>query len=89
MVRIAYERAMVTLSLVFDEILDTVGKKPLVREVLRRLAAAEGVYKEKNHPNDIKRVIDQLIVSAIIEKESRGKYKFIEPMLQEYILRNY
>jgi len=89
LVRIAYERAIITLTPVFDEILDEVGKKPLVREILRRLAVGEVIYKEKNNPNDIKRAIDQLIVSAVIEKESRGKYKFIEPMLQEYILRSY
>ena len=88
-VRIAYERAIVTLTPVFDEILDEVGKKPLVREVLRRLAVGEVIYKDKNNPNDVKRAIDQLLVSAVIEKENRGKYRFIEPMLQEYILRSY
>lgn len=88
-VRIAYERAIITLTPVFDEILGEVGKKPLVREVLRRLAVGEAIYKEKNNPNDIKRAVDQLLVSAIIEKESRGKYRFVEPILQEYILRSY
>jgi len=88
-VRIAYERAIVTLTPVFDEILDQVGKKPLVREVLHRMAVGDVIYKEKKHPNDIKRAVDQLIVSAVIEKESRGKYRFVEPMLQDYILRRY
>lgn len=88
-VRIAYDRALVTLAPVFDEILDEVGKKPLAREILRRIVAGEIIYKEKNNPNDVKRAIDQLIVSAVIEKKGRGKYKFIEPMLQEYILRSY
>jgi hypothetical protein len=27
-----------------------------------------------------------LIKSAIIEKEGRGKYRFVEPLLKEYIL---
>jgi len=88
-VRIAYERALITLTPVFDEILDEVGKKPLVREVLRRLSIGEVIYKDENHPNDIKRAIDRLIVSAVIEKEGRGKYKFIEPMLHDYIQRCY
>ncbi len=88
-VRIAYERALITLTPVFDEILDDVGKKHLAREVLRRLAVGEVVYKEKNNPNDIKRAIDSLSMSAIIEKEGRGKYSFVEPMLREYILRCY
>jgi len=72
-----------------DEILGEVGKKPFVREVLRRLAVGEVIYKDKNNPNDIKRAIDQLIMSAVIEKEGRGKYKFVEPMLNDYIQRNY
>ncbi|MCG9967381.1 AAA family ATPase [Pelotomaculum terephthalicicum JT] len=88
-VRIAYERAIVSLTPVFDEILGEVGKKPFVREVLRRLAVGEVIYKDKNNPNDIKRAIDQLIMSAVIEKEGRGKYKFVEPMLNDYIQRNY
>ncbi|MDF9408671.1 MAG: Archaeal ATPase [Pelotomaculum sp. PtaB.Bin013] len=88
-VRIAYERAMVILTPVFDEILDEVGKKSIVREVLHRLAVGDAIYMEKKHPNDIKRAIDQLIVSAVIKKESRGKYRFVEPMLQEYVLRSY
>lgn len=88
-VRLAYERAMITLSPVFDEILGDVGKRPLVREVLRRLAEGEVLYREKNNPNDIKRAIDQLITGAVIEKEGRGKYSFVEPMLKEYIIRNY
>lgn len=88
-VRIAYERALITLTPVFDEILDEVGKKPLVREVLRRLAIGEVIYNEKNNPNDIKRAIDLISLSAIIDKESRGKYRFVEPMLKEYILRSY
>jgi len=88
-VRIAYERALITLTPLFDEILNEVGKNPLVREVLRRLAAGEVIYKEKNNPNDIKRAVDRLLVSAVIEKKGRGKYKFFEPMLREYILRSY
>lgn len=87
--RVAYERAIITLAPVFDEMLDDIGKKPLGREVLRRLSVGETVYKEKNNPNDIKRAIDQLVISAVIEKESRGKYRFVELMLQEYVLRNY
>lgn len=88
-VRIAYERALITLIPVFDEILDEIGRKPLVREILRRLASGEVVYKEMNNPNDIKRAIDRLSVSALIEKEGRGKYRFVEPMLKEYVLRSY
>ncbi|MEW6182616.1 MAG: hypothetical protein AB1500_05480 [Bacillota bacterium] len=88
-VEIAYERAMLSLAPVFEEILDDIGKNPLVREVLRSLAAEENIYQEKHHPNEIKRVTDQLIVKAVIEKKGRGKYRFVEPMFKEYVLRSY
>lgn len=87
-VKIAYERAMASLSPVFDEIIDDY-KRPSQREVLRCLAVGESVYKEEVHPNEIKRAVDQLLISGVVEKESRGRYKFVEPMLQEYIRRNY
>ncbi|TEB08397.1 Archaeal ATPase [Pelotomaculum schinkii] len=88
-VRIAFDRAMATLMPVFDEMLDELSKKHLVREVLHRLAIGDIIYKEKNHPYDVKRAIDQLTLTAVIEKEGRGKYRFVEPMLKEYIVRNY
>lgn len=87
-IRIAYERAMASLTPVFDEILD-VYKKPLQRDILRRLAVMENIYTENKHPNEVKRAVDQLLISGVIEKEKRGRYRFVEPMLQEYILRNY
>jgi hypothetical protein len=36
----------------------------------------------------MKRAIDTLSEKAIIEKTNRGTYRFIEPMLRDYILRN-
>lgn len=87
--RIAYERAMVTLMPAFDEMLDELSKKQLVRKVLHRLATGDVIYKEENHPNDIKRAIDQLTLIAVIEKEGRGKYRFVEPMFKDYLVRNY
>ncbi|MCL6477686.1 MAG: ATP-binding protein [Peptococcaceae bacterium] len=87
--RLAYERAMVTLSPVFNEMLDELGKKSLLREVLRRLAVGENVYSDKNHPNDVKKAIDHLLLNAVIEKEGRGRYRFFEPMFKEYIVRSH
>ncbi len=83
-----YERAMAGLTPVFDEILDEY-KKPLQRDILRRLADRENIYSESKHPNEVKRAVDQLLLSGVIEKEKRGRYRFVEPMLQKYILRNY
>ena len=87
-IKIAYERAMASLTPVFDEILD-VYKKPLQRDILRRLAVMENIYTENKHPNEVKRAVDQFLLSGVIEKEKRSRYRFVEPMLQEYILRHY
>jgi hypothetical protein len=65
------------------------GKKLLSREVLRRVAVGENVYSDKNHPNDVKKAIDHLLLNAVIEKEGRGKYLFVEPMFKEYIQRSH
>jgi len=87
-VKIAYDRAMIILTPVFDGILDEMGKKPLLREVLRRIAAEKAIYRGES-PIEVKRAIDRLLMGAIIEREGRGKYRFVEPMLKEYILRSY
>ncbi|NSW83505.1 MAG: AAA family ATPase [Syntrophothermus sp.] len=87
-VRIGHDRALLTLAQVYDEILDEIGQRVSAREVLKRLAAGDKVYA-KGNPNETKRVLDVLVSKAIIEKKGRGSYKFVEPMFQEYILREF
>lgn len=86
-VKIGYSRAMLTLSPVFDELLDDLGSTVKTRHVLTNLAKGNRVYSGSNNPNEIKRAIDTLLAKAVIEKTSRGSYRFVEPMLKEY-LRN-
>ncbi|RKL61376.1 ATP-binding protein [Thermoanaerobacteraceae bacterium SP2] len=86
-VKLGYERAMLSLAPVFDEILDDLGKRPQVRKVLFQLARGENAYQEGTHPNKVKRAIDLLMAKAVIEKTARGSYVFVEPMFQQYILR--
>ncbi|MGB9826106.1 MAG: AAA family ATPase [Desulfofundulus sp.] len=85
-VQLGYDRALLTLIQVYDEMLDELSQKSHAREVLKRIATRDKVYTRKDNPNEIKRALDYLIAKAIIEKSGRGSYKFIEPMFQEYIL---
>lgn len=87
MVRLGYERAMLTLTPVFDEMLDETSRPPAARRVLRSLATGGGIYSGDKHPNETKRAVDLLITKAIIEKKSRGSYAFVEPMFKDYLTR--
>lgn len=86
-VRMGYTRALLTLSPVFDELLDELGKSSNVRQVLIDIARGSRIYSGLNvNPNEIKRAVDTLVSRAIIEKSSRGNYKFVEPMLKNYLI---
>lgn len=86
LVRLGYTRALLTLSPVFDELLDELGNIANTRQVLIYLAKGLTLYSKDKNPNDIKRAIDTLLSKAIIEKSGRGDYHFVEPMLKDYLL---
>jgi len=87
LVRTGYSRALLTLSPVFDELLDELGKTTNVRHVLTCIAKELRIYSGTNsNPNEIKRAVDLLISKAVIEKSSRGSYYFVEPMLKNYLI---
>jgi len=85
-VKIGYKRALLTLSTIFDELLDELRKFPNVMPVLRSLAKGDRIYSLNKHPQEIKNAVDILLKKAIIEKIDRGKYQFVEPMFQDYLL---
>jgi len=86
-VRMGFTRAILTLSPVFDELLDELGKIPSVRHVLIGIAKGLRIYSGLNvNPNEIKRAVDTLVSRAIVEKTSRGNYAFVEPMLKHYLI---
>ncbi|MGQ9533440.1 MAG: AAA family ATPase [Desulfotomaculales bacterium] len=87
-VRLGFDRALVRLSQIYDEMLDDLGGRPNVRQVLLRLAAGGGPYTHQANPAGIKRALDFLISRAVIEKSGRGSYRFVEPMFREYVLRH-
>lgn len=87
-VQLGYARALATLSPVFDELLDELGKTALTRNVLIALAKGKRIYSGlSNNPNEIKRAIDTLISKGVIEKSARGTYYFVEPMLKDYLVQ--
>jgi hypothetical protein len=88
-VRLGYNRAMLALAPIFDEVLDDLSARSQVRRVLHQLALGKNVYQEGIHPNKVKRAIDHLINRAVIEKTARGSYVFVEPMFQRYILQHF
>ncbi|GBF32869.1 hypothetical protein DCCM_1065 [Desulfocucumis palustris] len=88
-VRLGYDRALITLTPVYDEILDELSQRFKVRDVLKRIAFGKSVYAKNINPNEAKRAVDHLVSKAIIQKKGRGSYTFVEPMFQEYILREF
>ena len=62
LVRAGYDRALLTLSPVFDELLDELGKTTNVRHVMTCIAKGLRIYSGHNsNPNEIKRAVDTLI----------------------------
>ncbi len=86
-VQLGHSRALLTLTQVYNEILDEIGQRTHARNVLKRIATGNRIYIQEDNPNENKRALDYLATKAIVEKCGRGSYKFIEPMFQEYILR--
>lgn len=86
LVQLGYERALLTLSPVFDELLDELEQTANTKHVLICLAKGFHIYRKDKNPNDIKRAVDALLAKAIIEKKGRGKYLFVEPMLKDYLI---
>ena len=87
-VRIGFERAMSSLIVVFDNILDDIGQNVHTRKTLNKIAFGKMVYQGEENPAEVKRAIDLLLTAGIIRKTDRGKYEFFEPMFKEYLLRN-
>lgn len=89
LVKFGYNRALLTLSAVFDELLDELEKTTNTKYVLFSLAKGHRIYSKNKNPNDIKRAVDALISKAVIEKSGRGTYHFVEPMLKDYLLNKF
>lgn len=87
-IRIGFERALLTLTPVFDEILDEIGKASHARKIIITLAKGMRLYSGNANPNKVKRAVDFLVAKTLIEKTHRGTYYFIEPMFKEYLIRN-
>ncbi|MFZ5898028.1 MAG: ATP-binding protein, partial [Bacillota bacterium] len=69
----------------FTEILDELGKSAHMREVICRLAADSRPYKSGIHPSSVARTLDRMVEKGVIEKVTRGQYRFVEPMFKDYV----
>lgn len=87
--RTGFDRALLRLSQVYDETLDELGRRPYVRQVLKRIATGNKVYTQKANPNEIKRAVDYLLEKGVLEKYGRGSYGFVEPLFREYVRREF
>lgn len=85
-VQLGTNRALASLTPVFDGILDELGP---AKRILTRLIQKLSIYEKGTHPTEIKRMVDMLINKGIIEKTDRGAYVFVEPMLKEYLQKKY
>ncbi|MDQ7095711.1 ATP-binding protein [Desulfosporosinus sp. PR] len=83
-VQLGTQRALASLTPVFDGILDELGP---AKRILIRLVQEASLYERGTHPNEIKRMIDMLINKGILEKMERGTYNFVEPLLKDYLLK--
>lgn len=86
-IKAGFDRAMLSLAPIYEVIIEELGHRPVIRQVLRSIAQGAKVYTRKANPNEIKRAIDYLIMKGVIEKTGRGTYRFIEPMFGEYVRR--
>lgn len=86
MVTVAFERAMNSLTRAFDEVWQALDDA--ARHAVKRLAGGEAPYAPPApNPGRVKRAIDRLVASGILERQGRGRYRFVEPMFAEYIRR--
>jgi hypothetical protein len=86
-VRMAYEQTMVLLGPMFDEMLFELAPRADQRKVLKRIARGEAVYSGGGRAAEIKRALDALGSKALIEKNGRGAYRFLEPLFRDHVLR--
>ena len=85
-VQLGTNRALASITPVFDGILDELGP---AKRILTRLILKLSIYEKGIHPTEIKRMVDMLINKGIIEKTDRGTYVFVETMLKAYLQKTY
>ncbi|KLU61801.1 archaeal ATPase [Peptococcaceae bacterium CEB3] len=78
------DRAFAFLSQGFNEVIESLDST--AKTLLLRIARGAALYSKDNHPNTVKRMVDQLVDHGLVEKIDRGKYEFVEPMFKEYLL---
>jgi len=85
----AYEQAQTILEPAFTEILTELGRSTQMRDVICKLATGQQPYKDKPQANAVTRSINRLEEKGIIERVARARYRFVEPMFKEFIIRTF
>ncbi|MGC8486849.1 MAG: AAA family ATPase [Clostridia bacterium] len=58
---------------------------PLARAMLVRLASGQGVYVPGVGPSQNRRTADALVAQGVLERPAPRHYRFVEPMLAEFL----
>ncbi len=82
----AYDQAQTILKPAFTEILTEIGRSAQMRDVLCKLATDQPPYKGKPQSNAVTRSINKLEEKGIIERVTRARYRFMEPMFKDFII---
>lgn len=87
LVRVAFERTMVALTLAFEETWRTLGLS--AQRSLKKIVRGESLYagEPRSHPTDVKRGLEDLLGRGILLRVGKGRYLFQERMFEEYIRR--
>lgn len=85
----AYDQAQTILEPAFTEILAGLGRSAQMRDVICKLATDQQPYKDKPQANAVTRSIKRLEEKGIIERVTRGRYRFAEPMFKDFVMRTF
>lgn len=85
----AYDQAQTILEPAFTEILAGLGRSAQMRDVICKLATDQQPYKGKPQASAVTRSINILEEKGIIEKVTRARYRFVEPMLRDFVTRTF
>jgi len=83
----ALRQTLEQFDAIYEEFWKQILDIPKADEVLIALANGEPPYRGKS-ATVAKRAIDGLIKNSVIVKSARGRYRFVEPVFQRWIIEN-
>ena len=83
----AVDRTAEWLAPGFYAQLSEADRSGVSRDVLRDLAHGRRPYAGGRDPSTVRRTLERLVARALVEKEGRGQYRFVEPLFARYVRR--